>query len=103
MKITKENIQEFPEIENKSLLKSLLSEIDAINYFINKKIFLDYQTYHNEYSPERTDPCPDYYGYYTLRYEHKPNFSLGGFMTLNDLEYALWLLIDFVEELKDEN
>lgn len=52
---------------NKSLKESLEEDLKQIN---NMKVFapitLVEQDYHNDYSPERTDPCPDFFGQYSL-------------------------------------
>ena len=52
------------------LLYALLLDLAEINNSLEKKgydkIYIEYQDYHNEYSPERTDPCPDYYGTYKI-------------------------------------
>lgn len=78
-------------------LNSLFADLDELNSFLSNKIYIDYQDYHDEYSPERTDPCPDYYGYYSLRYEDIPNKIIGDFMTLDELDNTLCLLINFLE------
>lgn len=103
MKLTKDNISTLDIKENeKKLLKVLLADIDIINIFNNKKLYVDWQDFHTEYSPEWTDPCPDYYGYYTLRFEHKPYEIVGVEMTIDDLDSALCLLIEFMSELNSD-
>ena len=73
MKVTREN---FKCIENnQSLLESLLIDLEELNQLLEdkdesyRKLYIDYQDYHNEYAPEQTDPCPDYYGLFSLRFE----------------------------------
>jgi hypothetical protein len=46
---------------------------------------------HTEYSPERVDPCPDYYGMYRL---WQGNKTLGIEMDLEILDYVLAVLSD---------
>ena len=45
----------------------LKKDLDIINQTgIFSPITLERQDYHDEYSPERTDPCPDFFGQYSL-------------------------------------
>lgn len=90
------NIDRLPEklMEAKGLIKSLLEDLKEINRHTDKMIFIEYQDWHDEYSPERTDPCPDYYGCFWLKAE---NETLGEPMTLEQLDSALLLLNDFVK------
>ena len=101
MKVTKEN---FKDIENnQGLLESLLIDLEELNQLLEdkdeayRKLYIDYQNYHNEYSPERTDPCPDYYGLFSLRFEKYPYETVGDMMTLEELDNALFILINFIE------
>lgn len=106
MKITIDNIQEAKKINDKisvyyleSLcidLMELNNELEDSNLY-HKKIYLDIQDYHNEYSPERTDPCPDYYGMFSLRFENDDS-RIGDFIErLDDLDTIIFTLIDFFE------
>ena len=49
----------------------------------------------NEYSPERTDPCPDFYGCYRLKSEEYPSECVGLEMTLDELDNAMLILINY--------
>jgi hypothetical protein len=84
---------------NRGLLASLLLDIAELNNQIDerKHIYIDYENEHTEYSPERTDPCPDYYGLFTLRFENKPSETVGGIMDLNELDTVLCALVNFIE------
>lgn len=98
MKITKDNIEDLPIKDgNKLLLKALLKDIDEINHKSKKKIYIDWQDWHNEYSPERVDPCPDFYGFYTIRRESDDD-SIGVEMTIDTLDYSLCMLCDFINK-----
>ncbi len=99
MKIDFNNYKNVPEKEQ-NLIFTLLFDIEDINKFSKKQIYIDWQDFHNEYSPERTDPCPDYYGYYTIRDEYLPNEIIGVEMTIDDLDFALCTLYNFVCEMK---
>lgn len=95
MKITEENYKEFVPKEEQSLIYALLDDIEDVNKYTEDNLYIDWQDYHNEYSPERTDPCPDYYGYYTLRFEQQPYEIVGEQMTINDLDTALCILFSY--------
>ena len=92
MRIIKENICELPESEQK-LIENLLEDLDEINLYGGKYLDLNWQDYHNEYSPERVDPCPDYYGYYTLT-----NYGeiVGVEMDLDTLDTVLCTLYSYI-------
>lgn len=83
----------------KSILSALLIDIAELNNQIdeNKYIYIDYEDEHTQYSPERTDPCPDYYGYFTLRFENNPYEKIGDYMDLDTLDTVICSLINFVE------
>lgn len=101
MKITKENIKDLPISEsNKEKLGAILKDIEEINNvggWFNSPLYIDWQDYHNEYSPERTDPCPDYYGYYTFRIDNSNYHDhLGLEMDLDELDNSVCLIFDIV-------
>ena len=105
MKLTEKNIKDLPIKDNeKRLLKALLEDLHFINaYLVNqckKPIFINFQDFHNQYSPERVDPCPDYYGMYTLTSDSLAGKILGVEMTLSDLDDTLCMLYNFVELLQ---
>lgn len=104
MKITIDNLQEAKKINYtisvyylESLcidLMELNNELENNNLY-HKRIYLDIQDYHNEYSPERTDPCPDYYGMFSLRFEND-NYMIGDYIErLDDLDTIIFTLIEF--------
>lgn len=88
------NIDRLPkELEpNKALIGTLLEDLKELNRHSSKMLFIDYQDWHNEYSPERTDPCPDYYGCFRLLAE---NENLGVEMTLDELDSAICLISNY--------
>ena len=92
MIITNENLNIIPDNEQ-NLIKSLLDLVEEYNgYGFNLNIY--YQDYHDEYSPERNDPCPDYYGCYRLFYN---DTMIGNEMTVNELDNAMCLLTDLFD------
>ena len=118
MKVTFDNIknvdyfirnceEEYDYETGQLMLKSILTDLNELNeLLINqnksyKQLYLDWQDYHNEYSPERIDPCPDYYGLFTLRFEKNPYETVGDEMTIHEIENALFVLINFEEFLSN--
>lgn len=104
MKVTTEVIKTLDISDaDKRLLNALLLDIAELNNELNncnqswKKVYIEYQDWHNKYSPERTDPCPDYYGYYFLIFEDNESESCGTEMTINELDTVLCALVNFVE------
>lgn len=69
MKLTKENIETLPVSDKeKRYLLGDLEDIREINEICKEELFyLYWENQHTEYSAERTDPCPDYYGTYSVR------------------------------------
>lgn len=96
MKVTFDNIKDIPlkEVE-RDLLVSLLMDIDEINSITGDNLYIDWQDYHNEYSPERTDPCPDYYSYYTIWFNEDEHIGLE--VTIDQLEEYLCVLSSYVD------
>lgn len=103
MRVTKENIKnikcytgvERPLNHCAELLESLLEEVEELNRNRYNKLLINYIDTHTEYSPERTDPCPDYYGLFELRWDKKPFETVGTQMTLYELDTVLCTLSDF--------
>ena len=90
------NLDRLPEElkPHKNLLAALLEDLKELNRHTKRMIFIEYQNWHDEYSPERTEPCPDFYGYYRLKAE---NETIGEEMTLEELNSALLLLNNYQE------
>jgi hypothetical protein len=113
MKVTVDNIKDITyfagikdKIENnQSLLQALLIDLEEFNTILennskgDKKLFIDYIDTHTEYSPERTDPCPDYYGLFRLRLENNTKDIIGIELSLNELDTTLCEFVNFAEEL----
>lgn len=96
MKVTRQN---FDTIEDRSnLLEALLDELDKINSKLKpeNQIELWYETEHTEYSPERTDPCPDFYHTYSL-FSKKLDCTLAEEMGIHELDNVLCALSLFLE------
>ena len=91
IKITNNNLNILPESE-REIVKSLLLDIDEINQH-QQHIELYWIDEHTEYSPERTDPCPDYYGMYRI---WNGKDYLGVDMTLEQLDISLCLLCNYL-------
>jgi len=101
MKLTKDNYREYVPKKDQCLFLALLIDLDELNELINTKLYIDLQIVHDEYSVERTDPCPDYYGMYRLYTENNNYYPIGLPMNLDELDSALCLLNEFAAvELK---
>lgn len=112
MKVTQENIKEIKYVYNwnssdsaQNYLKSLLIDLLELNNELDKKnesykkLYIDYEDKHTEYSPERTDPCPDYYGLFRLRLENNTKDIIGLELSLDELDTTLCEFVNFAEEL----
>ena len=103
MRVTCENYKDIIPEKNQGLIESLLIDLLELNTELEniqepyRKLYIDYITEHTEYSPERTDPCPDFYGMYKLVFEKNPYESVGTEMTIDELDSAMCILINFVE------
>lgn len=103
MKVTIDNYKELIPKEDQSLILGLIIDLEELNNELEnkqeqyRKLYIDYITEHTEYSPERTDPCPDYYGMYKLIFEKNTSESVGCEMTIDELDSALCVLINFIE------
>ena len=86
---------------DKSILSALLIDLQEVNEInrkrgkMNMDLYIDFQDWHDEYSPERTDPCPDYYGMYRIKLESDPDYTLGDAMTLAELDNLIFFLNEY--------
>ena len=95
MIITKSTLDKLPK-KDQNLIAALLIDLEEINHNLSLRspnIQLDWIDKHTEYSPERVDPCPDYYGMYRVIQGNK---VLGVEMDIDTLDTALCLLYNFV-------
>lgn len=112
MKVTLQNINDInyvcgsksPINDDRSKLVNLVLDAVSVNMYLDKinpdrKIYIEYEDSHTEYSPERVDPCPDFFGTFTLRYENYPSESVGDPMTIDELDDALFVLNDFLQNI----
>lgn len=113
MKVTKENINSIQYIPGckslddlnkaKNILESLLIDVEGINQILedtglqHKQIYINYIDGHSEYSAERTDPCPDYYGWFLLVFKNNEYETVGCEMTIDELDTVICTLYNFVE------
>jgi hypothetical protein len=99
IRITFNNYKYIIPEKEQTIVNALLEDIETINnkYLTNKgSIWLSFEDEHTQYSPERTEPCPDYYGYYRLHNSLNDD-TLGIEMTLDELDSNLCTLINFCE------
>ena len=103
MKLSIDNYKEFVPEKDQKLMYGLLIDVNELNDLLDKqgqsyrKLYIDIETNHTEYSPERVDPCPDFYGYYRLYPINDPYNSVGDIMDINELDTILCTLIMFLE------
>ena len=103
MKLTVENYKGVVPYKDCPLCEALLIDLEELNQLLEnkdddyKKLYIDYEVEHTQYSPERTDPCPDYYGLFSLKFEKNPYETVGDYMTIEELDSAMCILINFVE------
>lgn len=103
MKLTDENYKDYVPKKDQELFGSLLIDLSTLNSILvdqgeaYRKLYFDIETNHTPYSPERTDPCPDYYGMYTIRFEKNKYETVGDYMTINELDNAMLIISNFVE------
>lgn len=84
------------------LLRSLLDDLEIINSQHNTNIELHQVDKHTEWSPERVDPCPDYYGMYYL-YIPETKETIGDYMYIDDLNETMYILSEFSDYLYNKN
>ena len=101
MKITNENIGNLPISDNeKELLRALLVDLKDINRKSKMELYIDWIDKHTEYSSEWTDPCPDYYGMYQIKYDIEESFeTIGVEMTLDELDIVLCALYNYIVDI----
>ena len=103
MKLTQENYKDYVPKKDQNLFDALLMDLLILNRLLvdqgdaYRQLYFDIETNHTSYSPERTDPCPDYYGTFTLRFENDPSEKIGPNMDLDDLDTMICGLYNFVE------
>ena len=103
MKLTIDNYEGVVPYKDCPLCEALLIDLAELNQLLEdkdeeyRKLYIDYEVNHTEYSPERVDPCPDYYGMFSLRFEKDPYETVGDYMTIEELDSAMCILINFVE------
>ena len=103
MKLNNENYKIYVPENDQELFEALLIDLSILNRLLvdqgdaYRQLYFDIETNHTPYSPERTDPCPDYYGMYTIRFERNSYKIVGDYMTINDLDNAMLILSNFVD------
>ena len=108
MKITEQNIKllDIPDNEKGTLL-ALLKDLEEINVMIvndldrEYRLEIHYQNWHDDYSSERTDPCPDYYGYYYLA-EDITMESIGVPMKIRELDETMCAIMNLLEVITEK-
>ena len=106
MKVTKENIHKIYENSESyayKLLNSLLDDLHIYNeLYFPKELEIHYVTEHTEYSPEWTDPCPDYYGTFNIKWQDSSDTINDG-LTLYELDNNMCTLCQAFEQINLKN
>ena len=103
MKLTINNYKEYVQNKDCGLFEALLIDLAELNQLLEdknedyRKLYIDFENEHTQYSPERTDPCPDFYGLFALRFEKNPYETVGDYMTIEELDSIMYALINFTE------
>ena len=95
MKLTKENYKTVPENEQ-SLVLTLLIDIEESP--LPRELEIHWQDWHNEYSPERTDPCPDFYGTYGLKWSGWGDY-INYELSVDELDNHICTVVNTIEIL----
>lgn len=93
MILKEDNINSLPTKHERDLAKALLKDLEELNKELPKQLSIEWQDYHNEYSAERTDPCPDYYGMYKIIYDGGE--MVGMEMDIDELDTTMCALSEF--------
>ena len=114
MIVTEDNIDNITYFEggsssdnaNRKLLQALLGDLKDLNDLLDrnnksdKHLVISYIDQHTEYSPERVDPCPDYYGMFKLVFENNHSETIGEPFGLWDLHTIIFVIYDFITSLE---
>ena len=103
MKLTIDNYKGVVPYKDCPLCEALLIDLAELNQLLEdkdedyRKLYIDFENEHTQYSPERVDPCPDFYGLFSLRFEKNPYETVGDYMTIEELDSIMYALINFTE------
>lgn len=101
----------------KTVLKDILPNLGKLDLELVKALIDDAKLYsnngvlphtlevciddvHTDYSPEWTEPCPDYYGTFALRWKDSAEIINDGF-SLSDLDWNMCTLLQGFEQLQE--
>lgn len=95
-RITLDNIDSFEFInsKDKTLLISLINDLTELNSYIGSNLCIYVEDKHTEWSCERCDPCPDYFGLYKIGFYPYTGEYIGDYMNIAELDNALCVLYD---------
>lgn len=94
MKLTKDNFTQYVPAKDHNLMMALLIDVDSLP----RELEIHIVTEHTEYSPERVDPCPDYFGTYFIKWAGTNDVINNGF-DINELDNHLCTLVMAFEQL----
>lgn len=94
MKVTKDNLDIIEDKDERNLVKLLLEELEAgINSRLSdhQKIYITYDLEHTDYSPEWTEPMPDFYHTYAICSDAL-DYTLADGLRIHELDSAICCL-----------
>ena len=99
MIITLDNYEDCVADSDQTAIEATLNILEDLNKKLrnDKKLSIFLQDWHDEYSCERVDPCPDYYGTYRLMYSQ--DSVLTWYMDADELLDTVYILFEFTELL----
>ncbi len=103
MKLTLDNYKGILDnVSDERLLGALLTDLYEYNTNGNfpHELEIHYITEHTTWSPERVDPCPDYYGTFVIRWEGYPE-TINDYLSLKELDDHMCTLCQAFEQLKE--
>lgn len=103
MKLTFDNyisvLNDF-DIRETELVFALLQDANEYsNNIFPKTLEIHINEHHTEYSAERTDPCPDYYSMFYIKWNNS-NDIINDYFTLSELNEHMCTLCEAFEQLR---
>ncbi len=108
MKLTLDNFESILKKYNKNvsdcemgLMRALLTDCNEYNTsrIFPHEVEIHIITEHTKYSPEWTEPLPDYYGTYYIKYADVDDYIIDG-LDIDGLDNAMFVLCGAFEQLK---
>lgn len=100
MKLTEQNYKEYLSDKYNGLMLSLFEDLKFINDKLknNKEIYIDYQDYHDEYSPENLEAHDNFGCLRLIITDGSEIDSICGEMTVEEIDFALCIIYSLLEK-----